>query len=378
VRVLIVPDKFRGALDASQVADALAEGVRDARPEADVALCPLGDGGEGTGPVLAGVLGATAHAVIVRDPLGRMRSARWWMCSDGRTGIVEMAEASGLALLAAEERAALRTTTFGTGQLLQAPADAGCERVLLCVGGSATVDGGAGCLQALGWELIDQQGVVIAEPVAGGQVGAIAALRPPNTPPAVQIEILCDVDNPLLGPSGAAAVFGPQKGATPAEVKELEAGLSHWAEVLERDCGVGVRVLPGGGAAGGLPAGLSAALDARLAAGFDEVARRVDLAQRLAACDVCLTGEGCIDEQTSRGKVVVGVARLAGECGVPTVGFAGAVRSAAGETIEQTARDLGLERIVVITPPDTPISEALRLTGVNLRAAACRVLRDWR
>ena len=123
---------------------------------------------------------------------------------------------------------------------------------------------------------------------------------------------------------------------------------------------------------------MSAALDARLAAGFDEVARRVDLAQRLAACDVCLTGEGCIDEQTSRGKVVVGVARLAGECGVPTVGFAGAVRSAAGETIEQTARDLGLERIVVITPPDTPISEALRLTGVNLRAAACRVLRDWR
>jgi glycerate 2-kinase len=374
VRILLAPDKFKDALDASGVVAALAAGIRDTRPDAEIVICPLADGGEGTGGLLAEALGAAEHIDTVLDPLARPRAARWWTNRDRQTAIIEMAEASGLALLAAGERNALRTTSFGTGQLLKAAADTGCRKILLCVGGSATADGGAGCLQALGWEFADHAGASITQPLTGGLLAGIGDIRPPEQPCAPSIEILCDVDNPLLGPRGAAAVFGPQKGASSEGVNELERGLANWAEVLERCCHVDIRTLGGAGAAGGVPAGLVAALHARVQPGFDEVARHVGLRDKLAGCDLCFTGEGCIDDQTAGGKVVAGVARIAAQQGVPTLAFVGAVRLRAEQPVEELAQSVGVERIVIITPAGTRLAEALAHTAANLRRTAREAL----
>lgn len=370
MKALIAPDKFKDALDAAGVAEALAAGVRDARPAAEIVVCPLGDGGEGTGRLLASALQAQEQSAAVLDPLGRQREARWWLCPDRETAVVEMAEASGLALLEVAQRDALRTTSFGTGQLLRTAQEAGRRRVLLCVGGSATVDGGAGCLQALGWKFVDHSGATISEPVTGGMLPSIARVQSPLKAWAGSLDILCDVDNPLLGPRGAAAVFGPQKGATSAGVRQLERGLAHWADVLVRCGGMDMRALAGGGAAGGLPAGLVAALGAHLRPGFAEVARQVGLHDKLAGCDLCLTGEGRIDDQTAGGKVVAGVARLAAEHRMPVLAFTGAARLRPGQTLEDLGRGIGVERIVVISPGDMPLPEALAATAANLRRAA--------
>lgn len=372
MKILIAPDKFKHALDAAGVAAAIADGVRAVRPEAEIVVCPLGDGGEGTGRVLAKVLGATECAADVLDPLGREHTACWWQ-AEPNTALVEMAEASGLALLAPAERNALRTTSFGTGQMLRAALAAGCTRVLLCVGGSATVDGGAGCLQALGWKFFDHAGALLNVPLTGGMLATIGSVRPPAAP-ATGIEILCDVDNPLLGPRGAAAVFGPQKGASPAAVAELERGLAHWAELLARLSGADLHARPGMGAAGGVPFGLASACGAQLRRGFDEVARRVALSGRLRGCDLCLTGEGRIDEQTVGGKVVAGVARLAAKECVPTVALVGAARLKPRQTLADLARAVGVRQIVCITPPDTPDDAVLAATAENLRRAACALL----
>jgi glycerate kinase len=272
-----------------------------------------------------------------------------------------------------EERDALQTTSFGTGQLLRAARDAGCRRVLLCVGGSATVDGGAGCLQALGWRFADHAGELISELLRGGMLSLIATIQPPAKPPSLDIDILCDVNNPLLGARGAAAVFGPQKGATPAGVRQLERGLAHWATLLVRAGYTDAHTQPGSGAAGGLPAGLAAALGAKLRSGFDEVARWVGLEDRLRGCDLCLTGEGRIDEQTTHGKVVAGVARLAAARGVRVWAFAGAVRSA-GPTEAELALQMGLAHIFVITPRELLLPEALARTAENLRRTAREAL----
>jgi len=374
VKVLIAPDKFKDSLTQAQAADALATGVRRARPDAALLCCPLADGGEGSADVIAVILGAQPQVVSVADPLGRRQSVAWYHNPSRALAIVEMAAASGLRCLAPSERDPLRTTSYGTGELLRAALAAGCEHILLCVGGSATVDGGAGCLQALGWQFLDAHGQQITRPITGGLLEAIAEIRPPSAPPAAVIDVLCDVDNPLLGPRGAAPVFGPQKGASAAAVAQLELGLAHWADVLTRCCGRDVRFLPRGGAAGGLPAGLAAALGARLQPGFDTLARYVDLPQKLADAQLCLTGEGCIDEQTIGGKVVAGVARLARTASVPTVAFAGMVRLPPGKTLTELAAAIGLEEIVVISPPDVSADEARRRAHEYLAAAAERVV----
>jgi glycerate kinase len=370
VKILVAPDKFKDALDAASVAEALAAGARQALSQAEIVTCPLADGGEGTGRLLAEALGARQRTIEVLDPLGRPRIAAWWLCPERRLAIVEMAEASGLALLKPEERDPLRTTTYGTGQLLQAAIDAGCLSVLLCVGGSATVDGGAGCLQGLGCRLADHAGDEIREPASGGTLTRVAGIRWPRRSLPADIEILCDVDNPLLGPRGAAPVFGPQKGATPAAVRALDDALLHWARIIEADLGRRLLEIPGTGAAGGLPFGLLAAFDAHLLSGFAEVAHHVRLREKLSGCDLCLTGEGRIDEQTVGGKVVAGVARLAAARRVPVWAFAGAVRLGSGQNLEALAQAVGVEQIVVISPPETPLADALAATATNLHRAA--------
>ena len=377
MNILIAPDKFKDALDARGVAEALARGARRARPDAAITLCSLGDGGEGTGRLLAATLGAAQHAANVLDPHARLRIATWWQTpapgNAYRAGIIEMAEASGLWLLAPEQRRALETTSFGTGQLLAAAADTGCRKITLCVGGSATVDGGAGCLQGLGWRLLDARGDAITTPMSGGGLAHIARLAPPAQRRMLDIEILCDVTNPLLGPDGAAAVFGPQKGASPAQVRALEVGLQHWADVLADFAQRDLRELPGAGAAGGLPFGLAAALEARLVSGFETMAECVRLREKIAAADVILTGEGRLDSQTTGGKVVGGVARMCAAAGKPCAALVGATTCEDADELRSLARTLGLQSIVVVTPTGTSLTEALARTASNLE----QTVADW-
>lgn len=372
--ILIAPDKFRDALDAAAAAEAIAAGVRDARPRVRVDGCPLADGGEGTGRVLAVARGLSERRARVLDPLGREREARWWHDAERRAGVVEMAEASGLHCLAPHERQATRTTTYGTGQLIAAAIAAGCERIDVCVGGSATVDGGAGCLQALGFELLDASGRRIETPACGGMLDRIAAIRPPARLPKLDVRVLCDVDNPLLGPRGAAAVFAPQKGAAAGEVRLLEGNLAHWARLLERDLGRDVTQLAGAGAAGGLPAALHAGLGARLVPGFDVVAQAARLRERIAAAELVVTGEGRLDAQTAGGKVVAGVARLAQSLRKPVIALVGRVEPQTPDAVEQIARTLGLSRVVVVSRADEPLEVALAQTRDRLRQAAARVV----
>lgn len=368
MKLLIAPDSFKDALDARQVAGAIAQGVRDARPDAAIELCPLGDGGEGTGRILAAAARLERQRTIVLDPLGRRREASWWRSADKHHAIVEMSEASGLWLLSADQRDALRSTSYGTGQLLSAAAKSGARDITLCVGGSATVDGGAGCLQALGWTLIDAGGDVIDSPARGEMLARIASAPPPAKSFGAQITILCDVDNPLLGSRGAAAVFAPQKGASPGQVAMLETGLTVWRDVLLRETGRDVGSLARGGAAGGLPAGLHAALDARLVSGIDEVLRSVDFQRKASDADMILTGEGRLDEQTRGGKVVSGVVRVARSLHKPVIAFVG--EASAEMKSREALERFGLAELVPITPPGDSLEKALRETDANLVCAA--------
>lgn len=398
MRLLAAPDKFKDAIDAREAVEAIAGGVREARPEAEIDLCPLADGGEGTGALLAAAVRAVAEESPVFDPLGRPRHATWWRIEHTDRAIVEMARASGLAMLSSEERRPLETTSFGTGQLLRAAISRGCRRILLGVGGSATVDGGAGCLQALGWRLLDAAGRPIETSATGATLADVRSARPPESLPDLDLTVLCDVDNPLIGPRGAARVFAPQKGATPRQVATLDANLRQWADVLQklRDANAKrrpaevdpVASIPHGGAAGGIAAGLHAALGAKLVSGFDEVARAVRLRERIVAADMILTGEGRLDAQTGGGKVVAGVAKLATACGRPVVAFVGAIETpdrrqpsdeskpADADATGGIAAQLGLDEVVVITPPATPLAEALRGTADNLRTAVARWIRE--
>lgn len=374
MNILVAPDSFKDALSAPAAAAAIASGIQTACSDAHLDLCPLGDGGEGTGALLAEPLGAVERRRTVLGPRGRPRQARWWLRdAQPALSIVEMAEAAGLALLAPHERDAARTTSYGVGQLLQAAFDSGAARVLLCVGGSATVDGGSGCLQALGGRLLDARGAPIQGPMSGGRLAAVHRVIPPPARPAVRVDVLCDVRNPLLGRDGAARVFAPQKGADDATVARLESALERWAALLRAATGVDVRTIPGGGAAGGLPAGLHAALGARLLPGFDEVADALRLRERIARADLVITGEGRFDAQTSAGKVVSGVARLARAAGRPVIVLAGSVADDF-ETARALADAREAMKVHIITPADVPLAEALAATGENLQAAATEAM----
>jgi glycerate kinase len=309
------------------------------------------------------------------DALGRPREARWWLAAGGMA-VIEMAEAAGLQWLDERERDPLRAGSFGVGRLIQAALDAGAAHVLLCVGGSATVDGGAGCLQALGWKLLDDAGGELAAPAGGGDLSRVRRLVAPTCECMAVIEVLCDVDNPLIGPRGAAPVFAPQKGASQEQVCLLAAGLENWAAVLDRSrdrrstTAEHVGDMPFGGAAGGLPAALASVYGAHLVSGVERIAELVRLPERLAGCDLCLTGEGRIDAQTEGGKTIAGVARCARAAGVPVVALVGAAIPGDGKSLADLGRTLGLEGIVEINPPNLPLAEALPLTGQRLTQCA--------
>ena len=329
--VVVAPDSFKGSLTSVEVARALAAGWARARPGDTVLLAPLADGGEGTIAAIEAAGGWEPIEALVHDPLGRPVTARWLRSADGSRGVVEMAQASGLSLVAPAERDPVRALTRGTGELVLAALDAGVRRLTLGIGGSATTDGGIGCLEALGaaWEA-DPPGA--GAPRLPGPVPDLARVSLAGLDPrlaGLELRIACDVANPLLGPTGAAAVYGPQKGAHPACVALLDAWLARWADALEAAAGRAERDTPGAGAAGGLGFGLLCLRDRlhslELVPGVELVMAETDLDAKLAGADLVLTGEGRIDAQTAFGKTALGVARRAAAAGLPCIAVGGGV-----------------------------------------------------
>ena len=361
MRIVVAPDKFKGCMTSDGVASAMAAGAghafRDLAPEFD--LAPMADGGEGTTAALVASTGGTIRRATVTGPLGAPVSAEFGRLGDGRTFVLEMAAASGLALLSPTERDPLRTSTRGTGELLRASADAGARRIIVGIGGSATNDGGAGVAQALGYRLLDREGREL--PPGGGALGDLDRIDPDRRDrrfDAIEVDVACDVDNPLTGPRGATQVYGPQKfrpdrPPDPEALERLDHNLARWAEILRRDLGMNVAETPGAGAAGGLGAGLSALVGGRLLRGVELVIDALGLARRVEGADLVLTGEGSLDSQTAEGKVVAGVGRLAERFGVPAFAIAGRI----GEGAEAV---LGAGISAYFAIPDGPASlEAL-------------------
>jgi glycerate kinase len=325
VHVVIAPDSFKGSLAADRVADALAEGLRRVRPEVEAVLRPIADGGEGT---VAAALraGYRPRTLSVSGPDGRPVEAT--LALDGTTAVVELATAAGLGLL--ERPAPTTASTRGVGELVREALDGGVQRIVLGIGGSATTDGGAGMLQALGVRLLDSDGAEL--PPGGGALARLDRVDAAGLDPrlaGVEFVVASDVTNPLVGPDGAAAVFGPQKGATPEQVAELDAALARYARVLGRDLGTDPSQVRGAGGAGGTAAGALAVLGASVVSGAGLVCDLVGLDEVLDGAVLAVTGEGALDEQTLSGKAPSEVARRAGEAGVPCVAVAGVVRLAA-------------------------------------------------
>jgi len=333
VKVVIAPDSFKESLPAAEVAGAIAAGVRAARGDAVIDACPMADGGEGTVAAMVAATGGEVLSARVSGPLGEPVEAAFGLLgaaagTSHAAAVIEMAAASGLGLVPGERRDPLRTTTYGTGELIVAALDAGASEILIGIGGSATVDGGCGCAQAVGVVFRDATGGPCVCGLAGGGLASIDDIdvsRRDARIPAARIRVACDVTNPLTGPTGAAAVYGPQKGATEEMVRQLDANLAHLADVIRRRLGIDVEPLAGAGAAGGLGAGLVAFLGAELQRGVEIVADAVALRRRLVGADLCITGEGRLDAQSLSGKTAVGVARIAAEMSVPAICIPGQV-----------------------------------------------------
>ena len=323
MRVLVAPQEFKGSLGPDEAAAAIARGLRGAQPGWQIDQLPLSDGGPGFLYCFRTAMRADIRATVTHDALGRRLLGRYGWIGAGETGVVEAAQANGLWLVRERECDALRADSFGVGELILAALDDAPRRLLVGVGGSATTDGGAGMAKALGARLLDAQGAPIA---AGGaallQLERVEWERP-RWAEGLAVVAATDVTNPLTGPEGAAAVYGPQKGASAEEVALLESALERYARVLERDLGVELRQYPGAGAAGGLAAGLVAFLGARVVSGFDVVAEATGLRERLAAADVVVTGEGSFDAQSLRGKTTGRLLAMAAEQGKPAVVLAG-------------------------------------------------------
>lgn len=373
MRVVIAPDSFKGSLSADHVAQALAEGLAMCTaapwPGAHYDCIPMADGGEGTASAMVQATGGRMERRRVMGPLGEPVDAHFGILGDGRTAVIEMAEASGLTLVPEDARDPSRTTTFGTGQLMQAALDMGCRHLIVAIGGSATNDGGAGMAEALGVRFLDARGLPI--PRGGGGLLELAKIDTSGIDHRladVQVTVACDVDNPLVGPDGASRVFGPQKGADQEMVARLDAALTHYAEVIRRGLGVEVAGVPGAGAAGGLGAGLIAFCRATLRPGFDIVSDVVGLERRIAAAQLVITGEGRIDGQTIRGKVAAGVGRMARRLGVPVIACAGSVTDDALTLVPDI-----LDALYPIVPGPCSLEDAMERAEHHIRAAGYRL-----
>jgi len=326
MKIVVCPDSWKDCLPAHLVAAAMQSGIEATGIGAQIVCKPMADGGQGTVEALVRATGGTFVVREVTGPLGEPVQARYGILGDGKTAVIEMAAAAGLELVPIHRRNPLWTTTIGVGELLLAAAERGARRIILGIGGSATNDGGAGLLAALGFRLFDEHGNAI-QPMGGllRMLDRIDSTSRTHALDGIQLDVACDVTNPLLGPTGASGVFGPQKGADEEAVQRLERGLTHFAHVVERDLGKKIAQVPGSGAAGGLGAGLLAGTNAVLKRGVELVIDAVGLREDLRGADLCLTGEGSFDAQSSFGKTAIGVGRVCKELRVPCIVIAGAV-----------------------------------------------------
>ncbi len=374
MRVVIAPDSFKGSLSAWEVAQAVERGVKRAVPNCETVLVPLSDGGEGLVEALVEATEGTYHELQVKGPLGEPVWAKLGVLGDGETAVIEMAQASGLTLIPEEKRNPLLTTTYGTGELIRLALDLGCINLIIGLGGSATNDGGAGMAQALGVQLLDDVGEEVG--LGGAELARLASIDISGLDSRiseVKIQVACDVTNPLTGPQGASAVYGPQKGATPEMVEQLDKALANYAEVIRKDLGIDVEHVPGAGAAGGLGAGLLAFLKGELVSGIELVLNTVNFRAEADTADLVFTGEGKFDAQSAYGKVPIGVARACKPMEVPVVVLAGSVAL----DIE-AVHDEGITACFAIANGPMTLAESMEQTAELLEFQAEQVMRLWK
>ena len=373
MHIVVAPNAFKGSLTAVQAAEAMQAGILAADPKCRVTCAPVADGGDGLTEVMLAGMGGQPVAVTVTGPRFEVVTAPFCMVSSANLAVVEMARASGLALLPESRRNPMETTTYGTGELILSAMEYGARRIIVGIGGSATCDGGIGMAAALGYRFLDAGG----EPVrpVGGQLSAIAAIDPSGVDERIaglEVAAACDVSNPLTGPEGAARIYGPQKGATPDQVAQLDEGLANLARVIRRDLGIDILELPGSGAAGGLGGGLRAFLKAELKTGIDLVLDVVDLEKKLAGADLVLTAEGQIDDQTRFNKAPAGVARSAKRAGVPCIAVCGAIGPGIG-----VLHDIGIQAVFSICSGPQTLEEAMQDARDLLARSTEQVIRAF-
>jgi len=373
MKIVLAPDSFKESLSALQVAESIERGFKQVLPNAEYVKVPMADGGEGTVQSLVDATGGRIIKKTVTGPLGEAAEAFFGILGNEKTAVIEMAAASGLHLVPATKRNPLLTTTRGTGELIAAALDYNVNHIIIGIGGSATNDGGAGMARALGARFLNSDGLEIGE--GGGALSDLAAIdlsRLDSRLADVKIEVACDVDNPLIGPKGASAIYGPQKGATPVIVNQLDENLAHYAAIIEKDLGVKIADVPGAGAAGGLGGGLLAFMQAELSRGVDIVLEAAKLSDIIAGADLVITGEGKIDGQTIFGKTPIGVAKTAKKHGVPVIGIAGNVASDS-----DVVHEYGIDAIFSIVPGAVSLQEAFLHADEFVERTARNIAAVW-
>lgn len=355
MKIVVAPDSFKGSVTALQAANAIEKGLRRVFPNANIDKIPMADGGEGTVQSLVDATGGHIKKQRVNGPLGNEVEAEFGILADGETAVIEMAAASGLTLVPTEKRNPLHTTTYGTGQLIHAALEAGCRRLIIGIGGSATNDAGAGMAEALGAKFLNTDGKPIER--GGGGLGELSSIDIAGLHSKIagtETVVACDVNNPLTGPEGASHVYGPQKGATPEMVKTLDAYLGHYDKVLTQTFGHSLDNIPGAGAAGGLGAGLMAFLNAELKLGVDIMIDTVKLKDRMKGASLVFTGEGQLDFQTAFGKTPVGVAKTAKADNIPVIAIAGGIGEGAAAVY-----DAGIDAMLGIVQAPMSLDDAV-------------------
>ena len=378
MKIVVAPDSFKGSVSALEAARAIEQGIRRVFPEAVIEKVPMADGGEGTVQSLVDATGGHIHTRRVLAPLGNEVEAKFGILADGETAVIEMASASGLTLVAPDQRNPLLTTTYGTGQLIHAALEAGCRRLIIGIGGSATNDGGVGMAEALGVRSLDADGKQILR--GGGNLGQLRSIDITGLHPAIaetETVVACDVNNPLTGPEGASHVYGPQKGATPEMIETLDECLGHFGEVLTETLGRSFNDIPGAGAAGGLGAGLMAFLNAELKLGVDIMIDAVKLEKRVKGASLVFTGEGQLDFQTAFGKTPVGVAKVAKAHNIPVIAIAGGIAEGA-EAVYEAGIDAMLGIVQEPMSLEVAVEDATRLIADTAEQAARLVVIGYR
>ncbi|WWB88165.1 glycerate kinase [Priestia aryabhattai] len=366
MKIVIAPDSFKESLTALRVCEAVEKGIKIHFPNAEISKVPMADGGEGTVQSLVDATDGEVIQARVTGPLGKEVKAFYGILGDGKTAVIEMAAASGLHHVPVDKRNPLVTTTRGTGELILKALDHKVKHIIIGIGGSATNDGGAGMAKALGAKLLDAKGAEIKE--GGGSLDQLASINLTNLDSRlaeVKVEVACDVDNPLTGETGASAVFGPQKGATPDMVKQLDRNLAHYAAIVGKEMGIHIQSVPGAGAAGGLGGGLLAFLSAELKPGVDIVIEATQLESYIKNADLVITGEGRIDGQTIYGKTPIGVAKTAKKHSVPVIAIAGSIGVGSEAVYEH-----GINALFSIVPGIVSLSEALEKASENVERTA--------